>query len=765
MTVIGRRPITAAASKVTVSTNDPSKQVKESPIEDRLWDAYDRLPELHFGSNTRANIARRFDYFPARRATPVSEPERIGEVDEGETVPAADKAIVDVFEMEGGADLLRYLTAELVIHWDVTGKAYVVAEGAEGSRVWKVYSTRELKKRTDGNYDRMNSSGEIQDETVPIDADNVFVVWRPHPRNSRKPDSPLRSSLEVAEQLILLNREMRARSMSRIAAGILFISDGMDFADSNDENMPVEEIEKRLMDRLTRPIADVGSAGSVAPWVWKANIEDIEAARHMTFDRDWEVSREDREELRKRLAVGMDMPPEVIDGIADLNHWSAWQVQETTVSQHVDPTVRTILDSLTTGWFIPILEATNGITEEMVEGVVLWRDLTPAVVPADNSDQHFTALRAGLIGFDATRERLGYDLEEAPSMEELELIGWLVGRGNPSTGVPVDIDGEEPDGTPIVPDDDGPDQSDPLPESEDDREASAPVAVFQHTTAPASRTINLGDLTVQDQATLEYVLVEAEAAIDRLEEKAAARIRSKTQGRSAFAHLRDLPDPDLLHATVGQFTTNELIKDDDLTPIIARIRRRLARAQDQARDTFAELVEAEPQPRSLEEDTDLDDGLSMLTLILLTAAAAALVTPGAEPDPVDVGEVRDLRVPVTEIRDALSTVGGGIPEYSDTVSWELIGNGRRTQQRLSNVGASSLEYQWLYGDPASRVSNFDPHRRLNGTTFTEWDDPALSVTADGSWVGVSHYRPGDHRGCLCQYQRTVTLPLPVAASG
>ena len=51
------------------------------------------------------------------------------------------------------------------------------------------------------------------------------------------------------------------------------------------------------------------------------------------------------------------------------------------------------------------------------------------------------------------------------------------------------------------------------------------------------------------------------------------------------------------------------------------------------------------------------------------------------------------------------------------------------------------------GDPSTRRSNFEPHLHLDGKEFMSWEDPSLA--AFGSWVGVSHFHPGDHKGCRC----------------
>jgi len=353
------------------------------------------------------------------------------------------------------------------------------------------------------------------------------------------------------------------------------------------------------------------------------------------------------------------------------------------------------------------------------------------------------AMRMGLIGFDAARERLGYDTDESPTLDDLELIGWLIGRGDPSTGVPVEIGGQR--GVPQTP---RPGQAPP------------PAALV----AAAPRTVSLNELTDLDTGALEYTVTQAEAALDRVIEKAGARLRSKAQSNPTLLALSDgVPNRLLPQTLKGRFAPTDVVSEADFDAVRKRILARWRRTATQAEATLARLVDAEPaDPQQVDED--MRDGDSRLLAVLLAAALAALFTPDGTPDPAEVGEARDTRVPVTELREAMSIAGGGAPSYVDAGAWELIAGGRRTDQALRGIGAVSAGFEWRYGDPASRVRNFEPHQRLNGVRFETWTDDRLTVTADGSWVGGTHYRPGDHRGCLCLYTREVTLALAAAGN-
>ncbi|MGL4808213.1 MAG: hypothetical protein ACRC4O_05670, partial [Giesbergeria sp.] len=70
-----------------------------------------------------------------------------------------------------------------------------------------------------------------------------------------------------------------------------------------------------------------------------------------------------------------------------------------------------------------------------------------------------------------------------------------------------------------------------------------------------------------------------------------------------------------------------------------------------------------------------------------------------------------------------------------------------------------LGYEWEYGlTPMSR--QFDPHKRLDGYRFAEWTDARLVPEPRYAWVG-SHYTPGDHEGCQCDYRLVFAVPASV----
>jgi hypothetical protein len=179
-----------------------------------------------------------------------------------------------------------------------------------------------------------------------------------------------------------------------------------------------DDFARELTNYQSQAVKDPGSAASIAPWILTVAREDhpLVVGGFVRFDRNWEINLDQREALLRSIATGLDVPPEILTGMADLNHWSAWLVSEQAVSQHVAPTVDDILDSLTSNWFRPLLEA-SGVDPDRY---VLWRDLSPATVPPDRTDTALQMFRDGVISDVAVRRVSDFDEDDAPEAVEGE---------------------------------------------------------------------------------------------------------------------------------------------------------------------------------------------------------------------------------------------------------------------------------------------------------------------------------------------------------
>jgi hypothetical protein len=670
------RPIVASARKVVIRSGQVTTAIKSSPKEERAWDVYDRLGEVHYPINKRADIARKIRYFLARHVDGSDEPE---EVEGGREL--------DVFEDAIGSDNLRRIVSELVVHWGVPGRGYIVGTESDGVATgWEVYSTQELRKATSGNYFTTTD-----DDSERIDADKVWQVWNPHPRNRRQPDSPLFSVLEVAEELIQRGNAGRAQSRSRMPAGLFVVPDTLSVA--NDPNDPDDTpaFDEVLMKYLTAPVSNNNDASSVVPLVATAHPDDIKALKdgYISFAREWREEREQEDRLIRRIAIGLDLPPELLTGMGDVNHWQAWWVGDSAVHHHVDPTVQSVLDSLTVPWLAPILEASNIDPE----GLVIWRDLSTAIIPTRREETVFKAYDRGLIGGATVRAAIAFDDDDAATVEDLERIT-LIG------GADTDL----------------PDQRGP---------ALALVAQI----TPETDEVPLEQLAAVDAGVLVWTVDETQRVLDRV-----------------LAALADDPDADT-QAVLDAYAT--------------RLETRIRRAQAEARLQLGRLVDLTDQDWSDDDqDRDLDTALALILAAVTGAVVRASTTPGGAPDPVDVGELGDIRVPVPEIRAGLSVAGGGPAVLDGVAPTELIGNGQTVTSILERNGIRTGAVRWSYGDPSARQRNFPPHQALDGVEVPTFD--GLTVSDEDAWLGRTSYRPGDHKGCLCRFVRVVLIVRPAA---
>lgn len=609
-----RKPaLTAAASKIGYSRIQAGK-LKDEPWQDRAWDVYDKLGPVYYMTRYRSAVARKIDYFAAKKDSPGADPDNdVTYNEEGEIT--AEGPATKALEVEGGPELIRRIVSELMVHWDVAGEAYLVR--FEEAPLWRILSTQELRTHT-GGY------AWVDDDVVKevIDKDNVFRVWKPHPRNHWQADSPTRHVLEDAEGLILSGREIQARSRSRLSAGVWILPDTIDFTPfGSDENGDEDDFARELTAQLSMAVKDVGSAASLVPWIITMDRADVPIATAglVNFAREWDISIELREEQLNHVALGIDMPPEMANGSAgSMNHWGSWWLTDEAVNMHVLPTVDDILDSLSINWFRPLLTVDPS-------SYVIWRDPSPATAEADQSDVAARAYELGAISGKAYRRAINMDEEDKPDPEELAERAALKA---PAT-------------------DDAIEQAPPVRGSGDSPLPGAAV------TAAVRRRILATELSDIDTELLTWVQEQADKEIARLFNLA----------------LTAADDP---------------LNESLLATFAAKLDRKIAQAQVATRNWLTRLLGHTPSDSDW--DADRRRGVQTIIAGTLDAARRKLFTPDASPDPIDTGRIPTLTTPTEAIRHGLSLAGGGPAIYEDGHTVELIGNGQKVHDELAGDG-------------------------------------------------------------------------------
>lgn len=280
----------------------------------------------------------------------------------------------------------------------------------------------------------------------------VVRVWRKHPRRSWEPDAPVRGVLAVLREIDLLNRHIHATATSRLAgAGVLAIPSEAVFppgqgpqtaqpVDPDDQNTtaPEDGFVDTLIDAMTTPLIDRGSAAAVVPLVVKVPGELVDKMKHLTFATPFDDRVQSLlDQAIKRLALGLDIPPEILTGTSAMNHWGAWQVAEEAITLHIEPLSETVVHALTVGFLEAALTAEGYDPGE----AMVWYDTADLRTKPDKTASAIEAYDRNELSADAMLREMGFSPEDAPGEEEKrKAILLSVVRGAPTLAPSILMD-------------------------------------------------------------------------------------------------------------------------------------------------------------------------------------------------------------------------------------------------------------------------------------------------------------------------------------
>ncbi|QWY82760.1 portal protein [Arthrobacter phage SilentRX] len=363
---------------------------------------------------------------------------------DGVSVAVDTPAVVDIISSlfnnaDGRAEMFRLIG----IHMSVTGECWIVGYPdpdpfGDGGDKWEVAaSTKCTRPLTDSD------SWKVNDVTLSeVSNDDVMAIriWRPDPLEPQLSISPARAIMTTLRQLDKLTQYISAQLDSRLAgAGVLLMPTTMSFPAPATEGETViqksassaEDLMTILMEAMARSLEDRDDASALVPIVVTASAEDIAAVKHMTFWSELDQhAMELRNEAIRRLALGMDMPPEVLQGAADANHWSAWQADESSIKSHTEPLLKIITTALGSHYLRPLLTD----EDDYDEGARAYdgHPLSKYSIAADTSEMRLRPNRSkealelynlGELNGVALRRETGFDENDAMSDEQLAT--WL----------------------------------------------------------------------------------------------------------------------------------------------------------------------------------------------------------------------------------------------------------------------------------------------------------------------------------------------------
>jgi hypothetical protein len=831
------RAMRAAGMRIKPSTEGGGNQLRavaqaRQQWQPLAWRYRDSIPELRFAMGYRSSALSRIRLFPALvisdddEPIPLSlihdkDPKKAAQIDLPPDLVDAAQAMLDRLPLDDGFTFLGAWSE----NFDAAGECWLhgTIDPDTGDEQWRIRSIDEVWPGQDGRTCQIDDDDNPgQRRYVQWDEEELYRLWVPHPRRGILADSPCQAALDVFEDIVLIGREIRAAARSRIAAnGLLMFPNTMTLArNTNGEvdgvSVDSDEFMGELTSALLAPITNEGDAGAVVPLVLTGDAEDIKAVTHLQLARETSPELAAKlEEALRRMGRGMDLPPEIIAGLGDSNHWSAWQIDASTFRYHLEPGARRMVDSLTVAYLrYNLIE--DGWDPKDVKRIRIWYDAGNITENTNRRQDALDAFAVGGIGYDALLQALGFNDGDKPSDDEtLRMLlfktafdpltaSQLIQRvltpkepivlptretvsigdkgGAPADGITKEV--TEPAGLPA-----GPSGGVGAPPATPPGLAADGHAVLERLSAKLSMVAaavyddpdydlvfdDYRDIVAIEQALRERIITAADTMLADAVRRGASKLRSKFSGDTAIsAELRARPyeewgafigrdraltagaTADFLIAGAfatlgGKFTQWTLAAIDRIATKLVRMLR-IPAGSDQAHQLH-DRVHADMAGR-------VNNGWHRLNGDLEELADKVL---HGEYTPPTNSELADTRVPPGMVRAVLADIGGigeGAAHVNSTGRSSApaagLASGSTVQATLAERGAVNLGYLWVYGVTLA-PDNFIPHLNIEGIRFADWSDPQLDPPSGYEWLG-DHMHPGDHQGCMCDYVPAYAVP-------
>lgn len=466
--------LTAAAAPVT----SPRTELLRTPDtwQNEAWQYYSDLGEFRYAADWEANMLSRIRFYAAKLEPGADEPVR------AEAGTAVELMTTFAGGVAGQAQIMNGLGTQLA----VPGEGYVIVENVGGIEKWAVRSIDEVRAAR-GHYEVIDENNPRDgNQWRPLAPDSMapIRVWRPNKRYHHVADSPARAARTTMRELELVNRHIQAQYLSRLAsAGVVIFPDEVTFPVREEFADAADPFMEEWIENGRTAISEPGTASGVLPMPIRVPGEYVEKIRHIDFTLkiDDKII-EKRDSAIKRLASQLNVPPEVLLGMSDLNHWNAWAVDETSLKVNVAPDAELIAQALTTGYLQPRLKASG--VEDWATWVV-WYDMSELTLRPDRSDDAVQLYDRLEIDGAALRRETGFDEADKPNDTDLEQQALrVILRTQPQAALtalarllgdqePTPIPAEQPTGPAPAPEPESAPEDRSPPDADTAREAAA----------------------------------------------------------------------------------------------------------------------------------------------------------------------------------------------------------------------------------------------------------------------------------------------------
>ena len=433
-----RRALVASAALIRQSTIRAIPEQREWQVQ--AWDFYDKVGELRFAAQWIANALSRCTLHVGIGGDGRSEPLGIDDHEGGDA-----RASVPLDELFGGSIGHPEMLSRIATHITVAGESFLVGwdDPASGERRWQVCSSDEINRSGSNKIKIRLPENDKQVEIVLDDGSSTVIrLWRPHPRRAWEADSPVRAALPVLKELVDLSAHICASVESRLAgAGVLLLPEEAiipgPLNDQEGQALHEDPAMATLIDAMVTPISNRDSAAAVVPILIRIPNSATAKPEYLTFSTPLDERIQGlREASIRRFATVVDIPAEVLTGVASANRWNAWKISEDAIKLHLEPLLQLIVNTLTVMYLRPALAAT-GVRN--ANQYVIYYDASDLILRPNRGPESQNLYGQTLIKGAVVRSANGFTETDAPDEAEQKqiLLTQLATKGiNPYLAAP-----------------------------------------------------------------------------------------------------------------------------------------------------------------------------------------------------------------------------------------------------------------------------------------------------------------------------------------
>ena len=407
-----KRHLVASAYRVGDRDSDYSRRQK-LPWQQQALEVVKLVPELGFASRFYARMLKPLRIFPAT----IDEQDQKAEIKSGLPLELLDR----IRDPGGGRSQILWSYGRLMF---ITGEGLLFGRDLETERErWAFVWNGEVDVETDSQGRPKKYlhklSGSTTREYGPNEA-VIYRMWTPSPDRSYDAESPMMSSLQIAEELIGLTKAVQATIASRLTNGLLFLPSEIappPAEGGSDEDPYMDPWSEDFLNNIERAIQEPGTPAGRSPlisWVMGEHIEKIRFIPIHDPQTDY-MERDLRKEAIDRLAYGMDMPPEALKGLGNTNHWASMQILGDMWKSHGAAIAQQFCDELAAAYLQPALrDAGYDGWEQVVDDY----DASAVVVRPDRSGDADDAAKYGVVSREGYRIMKNIPEDWAPDKED-----------------------------------------------------------------------------------------------------------------------------------------------------------------------------------------------------------------------------------------------------------------------------------------------------------------------------------------------------------